>query len=106
MLNKKNICKFIFSTLLIFFLFLYFASNSGFYEYKLNEKKTLTEEKIKEFEQDINSGKEIDINNYIDDTNKSYDNIFTNTSRDISAYINKGFEKIIKYLFKYIDSSL
>lgn len=105
-MNKKNIWKATFTSLLIFFLFLYITSNSGFYEYKLNQKKVLTEEKIKEFEQDINSGKEININNYVNDTKKKYDNIFTDTSRAISNYINKGFEKVIKYLFKYIDSSL
>jgi molecular chaperone GrpE (heat shock protein) len=105
-MNGQKVFKTTFIFLLVFFLFIYIASNAGFYEYKLNEKKYLTEEKIKEFEQDIVNGVEIDINNYLTDTNKNYDNLFTNLNRDISKYINKGFEEVLKYLFKYIDKSL
>ena len=37
---------------------LLFANKAGFYETKLNRAKTLTEEQIKAFEEDIKNGKE------------------------------------------------
>ena len=96
----KGLSVFIF----LFFIFIYIVGSSGFYEYKLNEKKVLTEEQIKRFENDVNSGIKIDINNYIT-KEKNYDNAFTKASRDISYYISRGFEETFKYLFRYIDNN-
>lgn len=91
--------------LFLLFIFLYIVGSSGLYEYKLNEKKVLTEEQIKKFESDVNNGVKIDINDYIP-IEKNYDNAFTKLNRDISKYISTGFEKTFKYLFRYIDSSI
>lgn len=90
--------------LFLFFIFIYIVGSSGFYEYKLNEKKVLTEEQIKKFENDVNSGAKVDINDYII-PEKNYDNTFTKVNRDISRYISKGFEETFKYLFRYIDGN-
>ena len=45
-------------------LVLYFGQATGYYEYKNNQKTTLTEESIKRFEQDIKDGKDINVSNY------------------------------------------
>ena len=105
-MNKEQIIKTGSILIFLFFLFTYIIGSSGFYEYKLNEKKILTEEKIEQFENDLNNGVNIDINNYIEDGNKNYDNIFTKINRDISNYINKGFEVTFEYLFRYINSNV
>lgn len=105
-MNYLKMFKSCFVILVLFFLFTYVVGSSGFYEYKLNEKKFLTEERIKQFEEDVDNGVDIDINNYVIDTNKDYDNVFTNLSRKISSYINKGFEEAFKYIFRYIDSAM
>lgn len=94
------------STLFFFlFIFIYVVGSSGLYEYKLNEKKVLTEQQIKNFENDVNNGVKIDITDYIV-PEKNYDNVFTKTNRKISQYISKGFEESFKYLFRYINNSV
>lgn len=102
-MNKDNIIKTISILFFLFFLFTYIVGSSGFYEYKLNEKKVLTEEMIKKFELDVSKGIDIDITNYVQDNFNDYDNLFTKINRDISYYINKGFEITFEYLFKYIN---
>ena len=104
-MNYEKICKNCFVFLLIFFLFIYVVGGSGFYEYKLNEKKILTEEEILKFENDVKNGISVDINDYLEDANRNYDNAFTKINRKISHYINKGFEEVFKYLFRYIENS-
>ncbi len=94
------------STLLfLLFIFIYVVGSSGLHEYKLNEKKVLTEQQIKNFENDVNNGVKIDITDYIV-PEKNYDNVFTKTNRKISQYISKGFEESFKYLFRYINNSV
>ncbi len=104
-MNYKKIFKFGIMFLFIMFIFIYAIGSSGLYEYKLNEKKVLTEEQIKNFENDVNSGNVIDITDYII-PEKDYDNVFTKTNRKISQYISRGFEESFKYLFRYIDNNI
>ena len=63
--HKINLFKGIFLILLFTFTTLYIASYNGYYEYSNNKKVTLTNEKIKEFEEDVKNGKKIDLENYI-----------------------------------------
>ena len=56
---------------------LYISSISGFYEAKLSNKVALTDEAIKEFENDVIEGKTIDVNTYITNKNVDYSNKFT-----------------------------
>jgi hypothetical protein len=92
--------------LFLIFICIYGVGSNGFYEYKLNQKKYMTEEMIKKFENDINNGVDIDIDDYVVNENKNYDNSFTTISRKISRYVDKGFEKMFKFIFKYIDSNV
>jgi len=87
-----------------FFFFIYGVGGNGFYEYKLSEKKYLTEEQIAKFEDDINNNVNVDVSDYLM-KEKNTDNFITNFNRKISSYINTGFEKFFKYIFDYIDSS-
>ena len=53
-----------FKILFVFFLIfiaLYIALESGYYDVKMGRKATITEEKLKEFEQDVKDGKNIDL---------------------------------------------
>ena len=47
------------------FLVVYFSDITGYYQYQNYKKTTLTLEQIKKFEEDVASGKEIDINEYL-----------------------------------------
>ena len=47
--------------ILLVFICSYYVSNSGYYEYHMQERTILTNEKIKEFERDVEKNKDIDI---------------------------------------------
>lgn len=103
--KRKNI--FLKALLILFLIYfaLYLMDNLGYYN--LSTKKTiLTEEKIKEFENDIKNGKSIDLTNYVE-TENNYNNIYSNIGYNISVGIDKILNegivkigKIIKKLFK------
>lgn len=104
-MNCEKICKNCFIFLLILFLFIYMVGGSGFFEYKLNEKKIMTEEEIMRFEEDVKNGEFVDINDYLEDSSKNYDNSFTKINRSISKCVDKFFERIFRYIFDYVESS-
>ena len=89
---KEKIIKMSLYLLLFSFLFVYIIGSSGLYEYRLNNKKTLTEDAIKKFETDVKNGVKIDLNDYIV-VEKNYDNELTRTNRKISNYIGSMFKK-------------
>jgi hypothetical protein len=88
------------------YMVIYCLSISGYYENKRHLQVTYTNEKIKEFEEDVKNGVEIDMKKYVDEHNKNYANVFTKTSDNIGQVISKimggGLDeawKIIRTLF-------
>ena len=79
-------------------------STSGYYEYNLQRKTIITNEKIKQFEEDIKNNKEIDLIDYLDDEEIKYTNKFTTLIYNISDNSNKLARKTIKYIFKKLGS--
>ena len=82
-------------------------SMSGYYQTTLQKKTILTNEAILSFENDIKEGKDIDVNNYIEQNQKNYDNAFTKGGRYISNKINNlistGIEKTLKLIINAIE---
>ena len=109
--NKHKKANKIFSwflfILLITFITLYISQASGYYEYEQSRKTAFTEEQIKQFEQDVKDGKEIDINDYLENTNKNYQNnisrLSLNVSEGIGRYAKMGIEKIFEGIAKVIE---
>ena len=93
-------------TLVIVFLVMIFTSSSGYYEYELKKKTTLTNEAILKFEQDVKEGKNIDVNNYVKKDIKNYDNKVSRLGNNLSNKIDNTMSVIIKYIFKHIESSI
>ena len=93
--------------LLITFITLYISQATGYYEYEQSRKTAFTEEQIKQFEQDVKNGKEIDINDYLENTNKNYQNnisrLSLNVSEGIGKYAKIGIEKIFEGIAKIIE---
>ena len=77
---KNKVFLFIISTFFIFFVVLLLAQSEGYYQNKNEKAKALTDEQIKEFEQDVSKGKSIDIRKYVLYEEKDYSN---NISKDI-----------------------
>lgn len=109
MKNKKSnkIFKFIFMVLIMSFLVIYLSEMAGYYEYKNYQKKELTEEQIRKFEEDVKNGVEVDLNDYLATNEKSYyNNLSKMTSKlsdGISNAVKKGVENTFKFLSKIVD---
>ena len=88
--KKNNSFKFIFITLFVIFVALYISQSTGYYEYEQHQKTVLTDESIKQFEKDVKDGKNIDINNYLTDNNKNYNNKVSSMGMNVSNIIDKA----------------
>ena len=91
-------------TLVFLFIGIYFASNSGYIDYQARNKKILTEEQIKKFEDDVKENKVIDI--YISTKEDEYDNKISSISLKISQTIGKTFENTINFIFKELENTM
>ena len=105
-MKKKNwFLRLLFISFLIF-LGLYIASISGYYEAQVSDKVALTNDAIKDFQQDVLEGKEVDINTYIKEENKDYSNKMTDLgdkfTESVHTFLTNGFGGIwdaLKVLF-------
>ena len=109
--KEKFFCRTIsniFFLFLIFFVVLYMSYKTGYYEVEERKKVILTEEKIKQFEQDVANGKNIDINNYVTDIKKNYNNTTSKLglflSQKIGEYVESGIENTFKFLNKMVEN--
>lgn len=89
MKKKTNWFKKFLTISFIIFMGLYISSISGFYEAKLSNKVALTDEAIKEFENDVIEGKTIDVNTYITNKNVDYSNKFTESGEKLNEAVTK-----------------
>ena len=106
-MNKKFLIKAIFGMFFVSFVISYVIGESGYYEYELANKKYLTEEEMKKFEEDVRNGENIDLKDYTVETRKDYTNKFTdvvtNTSLTINEYLKKTIESVFGLLNKMIE---
>ena len=105
--NKKkiNFLRFIILSLMATFSFVFLLSNMGYSEYKNYNKKKVTEENIKRFEEDIKSGKELNIDNYIEkETFITKNQSSLKLSKTIGLLIRKTIQKIFKILNKIVET--
>ena len=95
--------------LFVTFMTIFISNKYGYYEYKKHEQVVLTEEQIKQFEQDVKDGKNIDLENYLENTNKDYQTKFSqlglNISNSIADTIEKGVNKFFGYISKFVVES-
>lgn len=89
MKKKNNWFKKLLIIALIIFMGLYISSISGFYESALSNKVALTDKAIKEFEEDVINGKNVDVTTYITNKKVDYSNKFTESGEKISEAITK-----------------
>ena len=99
--NKNKVFKFIFCIFLLSYLVVYFSEITGYYEYQNHAKSTLTEEQIRKFENDVNSGKEVDIKDYIAVNQVTYNNKLSKVASKLSDGISKIVETGVEKSFKF-----
>lgn len=98
--------KFTFIVLLLMFTFLIIASKSGYYEYQLSNKKRLTEEAIERFENDVQKGKNIDLDDYLDASTNNYNNKVSNLGNKVSESIGDLASNCFKIIFNYLNNEV
>lgn len=101
---QKKLTKLIIIATLIIFISSYIISESGYYEYTMQQRTIITNEKIKEFEEDIKNNESIDLKKYLNKEQNDYSNKITTLVYNISDNSNKLARKAIKYLFKKLGS--
>ena len=99
----KKIFPYFIILLILSFLGLYFAYSNGYYELKQREKVSLTNQKIEEFESDILSGKDVNLETYL-----KKDNTYQTKTSEFSLKASEKIENIIdsgiKFIFKKISN--
>lgn len=101
---KSNLLKIILILAFTLFVASYFIEETGYYDYKLQEKMVLTNEQIKKFEQDIKEGKEVDIESYLKENDKDYSNNITTNITKVSLTTNKYLKKGIESIFDILNN--
>lgn len=101
---NKSIIKIILLLLVIIFISSYFVSLSGYYEYTMQQRTIITNDKIKEFENDIKNNKNIDIKEYFKEEELDYSNKFTTIVYNISENSSKLTKKIVKKIFQKLGN--
>lgn len=101
---KKSTLKLILIIIILIYICSYYVANSGYYEYDLQKRTILTNERIKEFETDVQNNKDIDLKNYLEYEEIDYSNKITNIVYNTSDKGNKLIRKLVKYVFKKIGN--
>lgn len=106
-MQKKlaSILKFIILTLLFLYIIIYTSDVNGYTEYNNYQRRILTEENIKRFEEDVKNGNNIDVNDYILKT-KDYSNNISKISLYLSNKIGSFIRNGIVYFFDKITSNI
>ncbi len=98
--KKKNIVLIVLIILFLIYICFYLTQINGYYEFTQYNKKTITEEAIKQFEKDLQEGKEISMENYVSSSYKDYSNNISNLGKNTSTAIEKFMTKGISNIFK------
>ena len=103
-MNKKKIFKALFIFLFLSFLIGYIIEETGYYEYKLQNKTILTNESMAKFEKDLKEGKDVTLEDYVVDTEKDYTTSLTRGTNKVSLEVNNVLKKGIESVFKVLGS--
>lgn len=104
--SKKewDVFKRILFFLFIIFLINYFSVSTGYYEKQITNKTILTEEKIKEFEEDVKNNEYVDIKDYVSDdyvdTSSVGGDLGYKVSETINDFVTNKAIKVVKVLGK------
>lgn len=89
------------------FIVTYIIYETGYYEYKLQNRTVLTKEQMEQFEKDVNDGKDVTLEDYFVETEVDYTNKLTdvtvNVSSKVNSYLKKGVELIFKQVNKLVE---
>lgn len=102
-MDKKKISKLIIILICFSFIVSYIIYETGYYEYKLQNRTVLTKEQMEQFERDVQEGKDVTLNDYLVETEIDYSNRLTDTTVRISNKVTLYFKKGIELVFKQVN---
>ena len=105
-MTKTNIARLIILILVFLFFVLYFMQASGYNEYARNKENMLTEEQIKEYEEDIAAGKDVTIKDYLNKDKINYENNISKLGLDLSYLIENIFNKGMNSFFYMLNDAV
>ena len=104
--TKLNIIRLIVLILVFLFFVLYFMQASGYDEYTRNRENMLSEEQIREYEEDIKEGKGVTIKDYLNKDKVNYDNKVSKLGLDLSYLIETAFNKGMNAFFNMLNEAV
>ena len=104
-MKGKNIVRFIFLSLIILFTTIYLMQSFGYYEFTNNKTNRLTENQIKQFEQDVKKGKKIEAKNYVR-KQINYNNKLSSGGITLSNTIENTFDAVMNFLFSEVNKAV
>lgn len=93
-MNKKkkgSIIIKILGGLFVIYIALFIANMSGYYESKIRDQVVVTDKGIKEFEEKVKNGEEIDITSFLKNDREDYSNNVSNLGEKVTS----GVENIV-----------
>ncbi len=105
-MTKTNLARLIVLILVFLFFVLYFMQASGYNEYTRNRENMLTEEQIKEYEEDIEAGKDVTIKDYLNKDKVNYENKVSELGLDLSRLIEDIFNKGMNAFFEMLNEAV
>ena len=103
----NRIFKLVMTILVIIYMGLFIANTTGYYSFSLKNRKELTDEQIKKFEEDVKNGVEIDLNDYLSMETISYQNNISslgyNMSSMLESLIKTGVYKIFDFFSDLVE---
>ena len=102
-MKKKKVSKLIIFLICFSFVVTYIIYQTGYYEYKLQNRTVLTKEQMEQFEKDVQEGKDVTLKDYLVETEVDYTNKLTDTTVKISNTVNLYFKKGIELVFRQVN---
>lgn len=95
--------------LFIVFISLYVSQATGYYDYQQYQKTEITAEKMKQFEKDVKDGKNIDLEDYLEDKTHNYNSKLStaglNVSNSIKNFAQKGIGGAFNFLARLLENN-
>ena len=102
-MKKNKFFHFILLIIFVIYIASYYIANSTYYEYELQKRTILTNEKIKEFEEDVKNNQNIDVKDYIVSEQVDYSTKISDLIYNFSTGANNIARKCIKAIFKKLS---
>lgn len=104
----KNGKTFRFVVLMLFVVFagFYIVSYSNYYDYDAKKRMTMTKEQIKQFEEDVENGVNIDVKKYLSINEKNYNNKISKITYRLSSTIGKTIEGALNTVFNKVAGAI